>query len=74
MNMQKVTDTLATRRQPSLDRATRHADTLARGRQQSAGDGIRRQTQFHADYRAVSADDRQGQGRAEKRGRTAEKG
>ena len=29
-------------------------------RQQSAGSGIRRQTQFYAVYRTVPADDRQG--------------
>ena len=54
------------RRQSSPDRAARHANTLACGRQQSAGSGIRHQTQFHAVYREIPADDRQGQGRAEK--------
>ena len=48
------------RRQPSLDRAARHANTLACGRQQSAGSGIRHQTQFHAVYRTIPAHDRQG--------------
>ena len=48
------------RRITSPDRAARHANTLACGRQQSAGTGIRRQTQFYAVYRTVPADDRQG--------------
>ena len=62
------------RHQPSPDRAARHAHPLACGRQQSAGSGIRRQTQFYAVYRTVPADDRQGQSGVKKRGRTTENG
>ena len=62
------------RRQPSPDRAARHANPLACGRQQSTGSGIRRQTQFHAVYRTVPADDRQGQSGVKKRGRALKSG
>jgi len=44
----------------SPDRAACHAHPLACGRQQSAGSGIRCQTQFHAVYREIPAHDRQG--------------
>ena len=61
MNMTKVTDALAKHGdQPSPDRAGRHANTLACGRQQSSSSGIRRQTQFYAVYREIPADDMEG--------------
>ena len=66
--------TRKTRHQSRDDRAERHAHTLACGRQQSAGSGIRRQTQFHAVYRTVPEDDRQGQGGVKKRCREPENG
>ena len=53
--------TPGTRHHAQIDRATRYPHPLARGWQQSTGNGLRRQTQFHAAYRTVSDDDRQGQ-------------
>ena len=48
------------KRQADADRAARHANTLACGRSQSPGTGIRRQTQFYAVYREIPAHDTQG--------------